>query len=231
MRATTGLLSLLLLLGMAAWEAPSPAAAQGAPPAPMLRGRELVEALRGGGYVVYFRHATTDSSQADTDRENLERCDTQRNLSAEGRRMARDIGQAFRALGIRVGKVISSPYCRAVDTAELAFGRPEKSASLYFAIGADREARAQLSADLRRMLATAPAAGTNTVLVSHHANLKEATGLWPKREGDAHVFRPRPGGAFEHVGEAGPEDWPRWARDAADGDRPAGPRRAESGAR
>ena len=230
MRARTAL-SEALIVALAGAISPSVAVGQSPSPAPLLRGRELVDALRGGGYVVYFRHAATDSSQADTDRENLERCDTQRNLSAEGRRMARDIGQAFRALGIRVGKVISSPYCRAVDTAELAFGRPEKSASLYFAIGADRDARAQLSADLRRMLATAPAAGTNTVLVSHHANLKEATGLWPKREGDAHVFRPRPGGAFEHVGEAAPEDWPRWARDAADGDRPAGPRRAEAGAR
>jgi phosphohistidine phosphatase SixA len=230
MRARTAL-SVAVIVALAGAISPSVAVGQSPGPAPLLRGRELVDALRGGGYVVYFRHAATDSSQADTDRENLERCDTQRNLSAEGRRMARDIGQAFRALGIRVGKVISSPYCRAVDTAELAFGRPEKSASLYFSIGADREERARLSAELRRILATAPVAGTNTVLVSHHANLKEATGLWPKREGDAHVFRPRPGGAFEHVGEAGPDDWPRWARDAGDGDRPAGPRRAESGAR
>ncbi len=230
MQARTAL-SLVLVVALAGAISPSVAVGQSPGPAPLLRGRELVDALRGGGYVVYFRHAATDSSQADTDRENLERCDTQRNLSAEGRRMARDIGQAFRALGIRVGKVISSPYCRAVDTAELAFGRPEKSAALYFAIGADREERVRLSAELRRMLATAPAAGTNTVLVSHHANLKEATGLWPKREGDAHVFRPRPGGTFDHVGEAGPDDWSRWARDAADGDRPAAPRRAESGAR
>jgi hypothetical protein len=69
-------LSVALIVALAGAISPSVAAGQSPGPAPMLRGRELVEALRGGGYVVYFRHATTDSSQADTDRENLERCDT-----------------------------------------------------------------------------------------------------------------------------------------------------------
>jgi len=61
------------------------------------------------------------------------------------------------------------------------------------------------------MLASPPPRGTNTVLVSHHINLKEATGVWPKREGEAHVFRPLPDGTFEYVGEVSTEAWMRRA--------------------
>lgn len=194
----------LLLLG--------PIAADAAPP-----GLELVQALRSGGYVVYIRHAMTERDQADTDRTNFERCDTQRNLSAEGRQMAREIGRAFDALGIPVGKVITSPYCRTVETGQLAFRRHDKSDALYFAVGASKDERTRQSVELRRMLGTAPPAKLNTVLVSHHANLKEATGIWPKAEGDAHVFRPRAGGEFDHVAEVTVADWSRLAREFSEG--------------
>lgn len=83
------------------------------------------------------------------------------------------------------------------------------------AMGLDKDVRAAQGAELRRLLATAPASGTNTVLVSHNTNLKEATGIWPRREGDAHVFRPRPGGGFDHVGEIAAEDWRRVLHDTA----------------
>ena len=65
--------------------------------------------------LVYFRHAATNANQVDADKLDFARCETQRNLSGDGRRMARDIGVAFKALGIRVDKVVSSPYCRTVE--------------------------------------------------------------------------------------------------------------------
>jgi phosphohistidine phosphatase SixA len=173
--------------------------------------RELIDALRRGGYVIYFRHATTNPEQADTSDPRLGRCETQRNLSAEGRRMSREIGGAFQALRIPVGKVLSSPFCRTVETATLAFGRHEVSDVLYFAMGIAKTEREQQGLALRQMLGSRPARGTNTVLVAHHANLKEATGIWPKREGEAHVFRPRPDGAFDYVGEVSSEAWKRRA--------------------
>ena len=86
-------------------------------------GPNLVTALQGGGYVIYFRHAETDFSQTDTDTRNLADCSTQRNLIPEGRADARAIGQAFRALRIPVGRVLASKYCRTRQTARLAFGR------------------------------------------------------------------------------------------------------------
>ena len=43
--------------------------------------------------------------------------------SASGVEQAKRIGGAFRAHGIAIGEVFSSPYCRCIDTAKLAFGR------------------------------------------------------------------------------------------------------------
>src|SRR5258706_1572405 len=106
---------------------------QGSPSGQIVRGQQLAEALRAGGYVIYFRHAATNGDQVDADKPDFARCETQRNLSSDGRRMARDIGAAFKAMGIRVDKVITSPYCRTVETAQLAFGRNEGSPVLYFA--------------------------------------------------------------------------------------------------
>jgi phosphohistidine phosphatase SixA len=186
------------------------------PTAAQENGPDLVRALRDGGYVVFLRHAATDQQQADTDRTNLANCATQRNLSPEGRKMAHEIGEAFRKLRIRVGKVLTSPFCRTVETGVIAFGKHEKAEALRFAMGLDQVQRARYTDEVRRMLGTVPAKGTNTVLVSHHGNLKEAAGIWPKREGDAHVFRPRPDGTFEHVGEVSAADWTCWSGPRSD---------------
>ncbi len=193
----------------------SPASGQTTAPGATLPEGEVIDALRRGGYVIYFRHAATNPDQADTSDPKLGQCEAQRNLSADGRRMAREIGAAFQTLRIPVGKVVSSPYCRTVETATLAFGRHEVSDALYFAMSVGKTEREQQGQALRQMLAAPPGRGTNTVLVSHHANLKEATGIWPKREGDAHVFRPRPDGGLDYLGEVGFEAWKRRAGVAA----------------
>jgi phosphohistidine phosphatase SixA len=202
---------LLVVIGFAA----TPASAQPTTPGTTLPESDLIDALRRGGHIIYFRHATTNPEQADTMDPKLGRCEAQRNLSADGRRMAGEIGGAFKTLRIPVGKVVSSPFCRTVDTATLAFGRHEVSDALYFAMGVGKTEREQQGLALRQMLATPPARGTNTVLVAHHLNLKEAAGVWPKREGEAHVFRPRPDGGFDHVGEVSSEAWKRRAGVAA----------------
>lgn len=206
-------LGLALLAAMAF--AAGPVSGQSTAPSATLPEGELIDALRRGGYVIYFRHATTNPEQADTSDPKLGRCEAQRNLSADGRRMAREIGGAFQILRIPVGKVVSSPYCRTVETATLAFGRNEVSDALSFAMRVGKMEREEQGLALRQMLAAPPGRGTNTVLVAHHANLKEATGIWPKREGEAHVFRPRPDGGFDYLGEVSAEAWRGRAAGAA----------------
>lgn len=194
-------------LGTPAAEPSAPGAADAATPEIVpetLEGVGLVEALRAGGFVIYVRHAATDFSQEDTDRQNLEDCSTQRNLSDAGRADARRIGEGFAALGIPVGEVLGSEYCRTRQTAELAFGRvtPTTDLTSVFA-AAETGVDEERIADLRRLLATAPEPGTNTVLVGHQANLEGATGVVID-EGEAAIFLPRPveGGAATPAGDA-----------------------------
>jgi phosphohistidine phosphatase SixA len=165
--------------------------------------------------VVFLRHAATEYHQVDSDYGNAPDCRLQRNLSGDGRRQAKEIGAAFRTLGIPVGRVLSSPFCRTADTARLAFGQYVTSPALSFAHGAGLADRTAQSAALRRMLGTSPEAGLNTVIVSHHANLKEAVGVWPRQEGTAHVFRPTGAGGVLHLGEVRPDEWARCARSAS----------------
>jgi phosphohistidine phosphatase SixA len=165
-----------------------------------LAGQDLVAALRRGGYVIFFRHAATDMTQTDSD---LSRCETQRNLNAQGRAEARAIGAAFRALGIPVGQVLSSGYCRARDTAQLAFGRAELVRDISGLPAAQRERRA---AALRKLLATQPEEGTNTVLVSHGFNITAAAEI-AIGEGEAAIFAPGGESAFALVARVRPGEW------------------------
>ena len=112
--ATAGALRILLLGVLCAVTLPGSAGT--------LEGEALVEALRAGGYNLYFRHAATEWSQDDQvrDRDDLPSCDPSRmrQLSAEGREAARRVGEAMRRLAVPVGEVWASPYCRTVETAE-----------------------------------------------------------------------------------------------------------------
>jgi phosphohistidine phosphatase SixA len=67
-----------------------------------------------------MRHGITDRSQAD--RGDLARREAQRKLNAAGRAQSLRAGEAFAALGIPLGAVLTSPVFRALDTADLAFG-------------------------------------------------------------------------------------------------------------
>jgi phosphohistidine phosphatase SixA len=174
--------------------------------------KALVRALQKGGYVIYFRHAATEHSQTDSDRANLSNCATQRNLSELGREQARAIGKAFKGLGIKVSTVITSPYCRCIEMGKLAFGNPTVSDDLTFAISQNEEEAKRLAAALRRLLGAKPPEGTTTVLISHTANLKEATSIWPKFEAEAHIFEPHEDGTFSHIRQVLLEEWAEFVR-------------------
>jgi broad specificity phosphatase PhoE len=179
---------------------------------PLAELTSVLSELRQGGFVIYFRHAATEQTGVTDEMADLTRCETQRNLSPEGRAQAAEIGQAIKVLGIPVGTVAASPFCRTRDTAQLAFERVALNQDLYFVISTDAGETKRLADSLRRMLATPPAKGTNNVLVSHSANLREAAGIFAKPEGAAYVFRPLPGGRFEAVARILPEDWAKVAK-------------------
>ena len=172
-------------------------------------GPQLLEELKKGGYTVYFRHAKTDRKQVDTENSDLEYCETQRNLSDDGRKKAAAIGKALKEAGIPVGNVSSSPYCRCKDTASLALGNGyEVLDDLQFAINAPPEKRKQREETLKNLLGSAPEDGTNNFMVSHTGNLKEAMKIWPKPEGVMVVFKPQGDSHAEYMGMIKPDEWP-----------------------
>jgi broad specificity phosphatase PhoE len=182
---------------------------------PRLDAAGLAAALHEGGLTILMRHTATAPFAPDPATFDVADCKTQRNLSEEGREQARAIAAALPQLGIRISKVESSPYCRCLETARLAFGAVETSELL--SIGDDlsfdeKQARARA---VRGRLAVAPAAGTNSVLLTHTGTLLYSFGLDARPEGIAHVFRPGPAGTSVYLGRLLPEDWGRLAAAAS----------------
>jgi phosphohistidine phosphatase SixA len=170
---------------------------------------QLIRDVQGGGYVVYIRHAQTEKDYADQITAEMGDCSTQRTLSEAGWREARAIGAAFTVHQIPVGKVISSEYCRAWQTADLAFGRHVKSPALNFE-PAEEYSDTQIAAmrdRTRPYLATLPETGFNTVIVGHDDPFEAATGIYPQPMGVAFVVRPDGQGGFEIVGNIAPNAW------------------------
>jgi phosphohistidine phosphatase SixA len=177
-----------------------------------LSGERLVSALRQGGYNIYFRHAATDWSQGDHVREpgDWTSCEPERirQLSDDGRETARAVGEAIRALGIPVGKVLSSPYCRTVETASLmGLGEVEQTTDVMnMRVAEYFGGRAAIVKTARARLATQPAPGTNTVIVAHGNVARESTPVYPG-EAEGVVFRPDGSGGFDVVARIRPAQW------------------------
>ncbi len=168
----------------------------------------MVAALRKGGHVLYIRHASTAGSKADQHPVDYLDRDTQRNLSELGVEQSKQIGAAIRRLGIPVAPtILSSPYCRCMETSLLAFGRAIPTGDLAFAIKLNETETIQRAEFLRERLAETPPEGTNTVLVAHTANLKEAADVWPKPEGVTMIFKPLPEGRFKLIRRYTADEW------------------------
>lgn len=134
--------------------------------------------LQGGGQVVLVRHAVTDPGVGDPPGFRVEDCSTQRNLSAEGRREAQRLGEALRSRKVPVAKVLSSPWCRCLETARIAFGSaPQVEPALSNLFGR-REREAPQVAQLRRLVQP-PSGGGNLFLVTHGSTTLALTGVSP----------------------------------------------------
>ena len=117
---------------------------------------EVARLLREGGAVIAFRHALAPGT-FDPPGFQPGVCSTQRNLSEEGRAQARRIGDWFRQRGLKPAQVRSSPWCRCLDTATLAFGAAESWAALGSPHGAAESTNAESLQALRQALAATSA--------------------------------------------------------------------------
>jgi phosphohistidine phosphatase SixA len=179
-----------------------------------LSGAQLVSALRQGGYIIYFRHAQTEKDYPDQVSAVMGKCDTQRMLSEEGWKQSKIIGEGFKMLNIPVDKVYSSQYCRAWQTADLAFGRYEKMAALNFPKAAEYTdaQKEQMRSALLPMLTATPAAGKNTVIVGHDDLFDAVTGIYPEPQGIAYIVKPMGGDKIEVIAGVTADEWLKMPR-------------------
>src|SRR5215813_11666085 len=172
----------------------------------------LLQSLRAGGLVIVVRHGATFPDQADTDPLNFDNIAAQRNLNENGKALAKAFGNAIRQAGIPVGQVLTSKYNRAYETAVIAgFEQIEKTADITEGglVVSPNENNRRVEA-FRKLLGTAPRAGTDTILITHKPNIVDALGKdwFDVKEGEASVFRPE-NGSYRLVARVQMEEWPR----------------------
>lgn len=157
---------------------------------------EVERLLRAGGVVMAFRHALAPGT-FDPPQFRLGDCSTQRNLSDEGRAQARRIGAWFRERGLAPASVRSSPWCRCMDTATLAFGTGQAWPALGSPRGSPERTNAEHLGQLRAALRGASAQrGRFEVWVTHMFVLADLTGQ-NSTSGEGLVLRPGRGDAVE----------------------------------
>jgi broad specificity phosphatase PhoE len=179
--------------------------------------KALVAALRNGGLVIVVRHGATFPDQADTDPFHLDNIAAQRNLNDNGKALAKAFGESLRQLGVPIGRVYTSRFNRAYETAVLAgFKDIEKTTDLTEGglVVSPNENNRRAEA-LRKMLALAPSPGANTLLVTHKPNIVDALGKdwFDVKEGEASIFRPE-NGRYTLVARVQMADWSRLAATA-----------------
>ena len=153
--------------------------------------------LKQGGQVVMVRHALTDPGVGDPPGFQPGDCRTQRNLSEEGRAEARRLGEALRARGVQATSVLSSPWCRCLDTAQLVFGRAAEPRPELGNLFGRPEREANQVAALRKLV-QAPRAG-NLFMVTHGSTTLALTGVSPATA-EMVVLTPQAGGGFRVAG-------------------------------
>ena len=180
--------------------------------APPLAGRALVDALRRGGYVLYLRHTSTDFGENDERMTTFDDCTKQRNLTEQGRSEARAIGAALRELRIPVGAVLASPYCRTLETGRLVFGTA--TVSMAVRRGPARPDAPDRYAELKALLSTPVAPGTNVAIASHGNPFYGVAGPPYLAEGEIAVIEPQGSGQFRIVAKIAKDAWPALVRAA-----------------
>ena len=161
----------------------------------------LWQLMRSGREVILMRHAVTTPGVGDPAGFKLDDCSTQRNLTDAGREDARRVGATFRTRGIPIARVLSSPWCRCLETARLAFGAAESWAPLSNLFD-NRAGEAEQLRALRELAGRRPAGG-NVVLVTHGSVVLPLTGIQPA-PAELVVLTPDGAGRFRVAGRLTP---------------------------
>jgi len=148
---------------------------------------EAWAALAQGGHVALIRHGNAPPGYGgDPPGFKIDDCKTQRNLDDRGRGEARALGEAFRGHGVPVDRVLSSPWCRCLDTAHLMAVGPVE---ISWALVPDRDPGNPVRLrELKEMVAAWRGPGT-LVLVTHAFTVRALLGFLPI-QGETVVLKP-----------------------------------------
>jgi broad specificity phosphatase PhoE len=177
----------------------------------------LLAALKGGGYVLVFRHGATDDSQKDVYPFKFDDMTAQRQLNDTGRGTARELGQALKKLGVPIGEIYTSQLNRAVETGRLIGGKDvspiealtDSSAGSSSAMANPEGKSAKIGRAVRELVNTPPKAGLNNLAVTHKTNVTDAFGkeFSDIREGEALVYKSSASGPAAFVARVQASEW------------------------
>ena len=149
---------------------------------------EAWAALVKGSHVALVRHGNAPPGYGgDPPGFKIDDCATQRNMDERGRAQARALGEAFRQHGVRVDKILSSPWCRCLETARLMAVGPVENT---LAVAASDRSPERLVA-LKQIVSSWRGPGT-MVLVTHALTVQALVGIMPG-QAETVVLRPRLG--------------------------------------
>ncbi len=178
---------------------------------------KIVPMLKQGGYVLVLRHGATDETTKDVYPFVFDDMTKQRQLSEEGRKTARDMGEAFNKLGIKFGRVYTSQLHRAYETGFLASGGPitpvnvltESGAGSAAAMANPTGANVHVGNAIRALTNKAPASGANNLLVTHKPNIVDAFGkdFTDVKEAEALVYQPNASGTPTLIARVQASEW------------------------
>lgn len=164
MKRYAHLFALLLLTAAASLAAPHSEAA-------------FVDDLQDGRHVLLMRHADAPGI-GDPPGYVVSNCATQRNLGDGGKRQAKGIGVWLTKQGITNARVLSSPWCRCLDTARLLDKGTVKSepalGSFFDNMSLEKSQTQKLAALIKAELAKKTS--VPVILVTHHVNIQAYTG-------------------------------------------------------
>jgi len=161
----------------------------------------LAARLAEPGHIAIMRHALAPGT-GDPANFTLGDCATQRNLSEAGRRQARRTGDFLRSAGVREARVISSQWCRCLETARLLGFGPVESLPALNSFFRDREKGPVQTRELREAIARMDLSRP-VVMVTHQVNITRLTDVFPG-SGEIVVMRRMPDGSVEVLGTVAP---------------------------
>jgi phosphohistidine phosphatase SixA len=132
--------------------------------------------LKVPGHIVILRHSNAPGATPEPYGIDLKDCSIQRSLDDAGRAQARRIGDEFRKHGITKARLVSSQFCRALETAKLTgLGPVAELPALNQVFVTDLSGMHETAEKTAQFMKTIPAKQL-TVLVSHVSNIQAIAG-------------------------------------------------------